>query len=1000
MPLWTSYPSFNEIIQELPIDGKPRDTYSIPDVYGKAIQFYLALENSYNQLNYKTEEVALWRGLIALLALKDYRDLPLDWKSVNLTDKNTFCNALQYTPVGYSAFSQNQAAQWNGSLFYALTWEKEEEEDLLIYSPATLVYPVADWHSILSKIPDVPCFNYTAKRFDDPADVLEVPEKKIVYYWLQGMDQKLSALVSNEVLATIRRHLDRYMDDLNVSLSQWEVSSMEPIKISKNGGMEGSIGNLDCTVGVTLKFGEKCIPAKRFFSEQLCCFETKEPSPFQNCSDSQNYKIRNKANWYALLPFAPSLRECTPQLAGGVDMTWIDRDDGPYIRVTMTMPSGMDAGMDLVKEYKVLDGGTEQEALPLEGPVLLKDAAVKCPSTSGELPLIAIWPGVICGAWKKYYVLIDDPYAIDTTLEVCGEGSESGENKYAIKVSYLPDAIPIERVRSGQRLSAGMVTPKISRVRQADAAQISADVAVDFGTSSTRVFAKIQGIDKKTEIKITNDNAFIVTGGSNKGVQNTLRGNFVPSEPSLEKLDHDRNPDIGKGLFSIYKRSSQKILNQAQPILDGLIYRAEVDENVENFKCFMPDLKWSVQYNETYLAAFIKQLCLHVMGYLHRNYHVTNITWYYSMPESLIKGSKETIKEIWEDQVQKYLESVSGSIKNHVPEFYMSESEAASRYFLFDEVGLANTDKGFLVVDIGGGSIDIALWQKDGQMKVMKWHTSVGVAGRRMFTRWITKHLKNLSSRATDSRLVGMTEAVLSNTMSDEVRTALVERILGLFAGDLKDEYKKEIQQHSSGWGTDLCAQVNLGVSLLMFALGCQVGQMISSKGLSIPGGEGSFVIAVGGTGSKILDWALCGDEIRESFFRAGTKFAKGCIPSKIEFQPSNDAKGEVARGLLETAVTVPDKPETNVEGTELDYHKAVKEFERTYNDQFGSGTDSRNLPKLKISKSHIANELKKYEGNRGDIVKVFMECLYECICMDYKGNPGTAPDSDGKEDK
>lgn len=995
MPLWRSYLDFSEAIQELPVKVKPKDTYSIPDVYGKAIQFYFALEDAYNQIHYDKEEVALWRGLIALLALKDHLDLPLNWEKVTLSGRDAFCNALQFTPAGFSAFPQGQKArQWDGSLFYVLRWYGKQAEDLLLYSPATLVYPVADWRSVFSGIPGIPCFNYADRRFDDPADVLEDHEKKIVYYWLDAMAKAFGSPDGGPVQATVRQHLNQYMKDLHVSLSSREVSCMKPTPISNDGGLDSSIGALNNTVDVVLEFKPDRIRAKSFFSEQLCCFVTSESNPFQNCSNSQKYKIRNRENWYALLPFHSSLRTHVPELAGGVEMAWVDRADGAYICVTMKMPSSMSAGMDLVKDYKVLDGGTQQEDLPLEGPVLRKDVAVKCPSSSGALPLIAVWPGTICNAWKEYYVLLEDPYTVGTTLEIYDKERDAGENKYAVKVNYLPGALPIERVRGSQRLSVGMITPQVSQAHQANTATISADVAVDFGTSSTRVFAKIQGGIDKLEIKISDDTSFIVTGGGNGGSRNTVRSNLVPFKASLESPDRDEN------LFSIYKRSSLAFLDTARPVLDGLIYRAEADENVESFKCFMPDLKWSVQHNQTYLAAFIKQLCLHVMVILHQKYSVNDITWHYSMPESLGEESQKIITNIWLVQVQDYLKHVSGEIKNHVNKCSVTESEAASRYFLFDEVGFANDEKGFLVVDIGGGSTDIALWQRTPKEKVMKWHTSVGVAGRMMFTRWIKKYLENLYGQPKDGPLKKMVEVVLSNTMSDEVQTALVERILGSFSDTLKKNYEEETNRHVSGWGMELCARINQAVSLLMFALGCQVGQMIFNKEFSIPAGEGSFVIAVGGTGSKILDWTLCSNETKEYFFRMGTKFSNGSIRSAIELQPSEQPKCEVARGLLETTVPTSGRPKTVREGSGLDYQKAVREFEKAYNEKFGTESDSNPwaLPKLKINKSHVANELKKYNGKQGDIVKVFMECIYECICMEHKEIPKAAPEGAGKE--
>ena len=99
---WKKYTEIGEIINELErIEGmyEPEEKYSIPDVYAKPIQFYLALKDAYDNQNYTRKEVFTWRGLIAMLALKDYLSLPLEWEYVKVkANKNIFNKALQHVP--------------------------------------------------------------------------------------------------------------------------------------------------------------------------------------------------------------------------------------------------------------------------------------------------------------------------------------------------------------------------------------------------------------------------------------------------------------------------------------------------------------------------------------------------------------------------------------------------------------------------------------------------------------------------------------------------------------------------------------------------------------------------------------------------------------------------------------------------------------------------------------------------------------------------------------
>lgn len=976
MALWKKYGNPLDAVGDMPIEGIPEDKHSIPDVYGKAIQLYFALKESYDHSEQPMEEVLLWRGLLALLALKDYLDFPLNWEKVSLQkDRSAFSSALQYVPQNFAVFPQNSQAAWNGSDFCVLTWGKEHEkkEDLLLYSPATLVYPVAAWRNIFSRLPGIRWFDREARRFADPVGVLEEHEKKIVFYWLQEMRRNVLQQ-SGEAATVVLHHLNNYITDLKINLTPCEARCMDWAEIEGSGECADAVGHLRQSVRVRLYFGKnEPFPANRFFAEQLCCFKIGDKNPFSRCADSERYAIQNGDNLYALLPLHSSLRKycLSHKLAGGVHMKRVTRNGQAFIRVGVKMPDTMYGALDLIKEYPLYD--KEPDDVPLQ-----KDIAVLCPSEDGKLPIIAIWPGKICKAWKKYYVFLEDPYSMNSSLEIGEAGSCAGGNSYAAQVSYMPEAIPIEKAAKKQRISIGMLTLPVSPIPDG-AAAVSADVAVDFGTSSTRVFYKISGQAEKCELHIMEDSPLIVMGG--RETWNVMRTNFVAPSPEGVAAPSEEN------LFSIYRRSTSDPMSKAEPILDGVIYRAEKSENVESYSYFMPDLKWGVCNNRTYFEAFIKQLCVHVMVILYKTQSVTHITWKYALPESMLDLDQNAMAEAW-TKIHGYLTDMAGSIQNTLAPRYIMESEAASRYFLFDKDGVANTEKGYLVADIGGGSSDIALWQGNAETNVMKWHSSVNIAGRRMFTQWIGLYLVHLSGMVNSEDLKAMVGAAFSSQISPEMRTALVERILNQYERDLKNAYDEEIKNQPAGWGTALCAKINLGVSMLMFAMGCQTGRLIHDGALAVPDGEGSFVIAVGGNGSKMLDWTRCRNGVWEFFFRKGAEFAKGPIDSTVEIQKSGDPKAEVAKGLLDTHTITAEASQTR-SGEELsvpDCLEAVKQFQKAYNQKFHARhTGVPALPKLEINFDHIANKLNQYKNCQqgmlqGGIVKIFMEYIYPCV--------------------
>lgn len=185
--IWKVCANVEEITSLFPAGSASGDPESTPDVYGKVIRFYSALKDADNN-NSMSKEVILWRGLVTLLAMQKYLGMPLAWRpSQDLSGSgNIFAKALLFPPkINRSSNTKNK---WNGTDFYVLRWEPynypEEAEDVLLYSPATLVYPTADWPGILSGIPHIKWFNYRSRQFFDPVDKLAEPEKKIVYFWL------------------------------------------------------------------------------------------------------------------------------------------------------------------------------------------------------------------------------------------------------------------------------------------------------------------------------------------------------------------------------------------------------------------------------------------------------------------------------------------------------------------------------------------------------------------------------------------------------------------------------------------------------------------------------------------------------------------------------------------------------------------------------------------------------------------------------------------------
>lgn len=965
--IWKRYDNIKDVAADIMGSvQKTENKHSIPDVYGRAIQFYFTMEDAYNRDKCDVKDIQLYRGLLAMIALQKVMEFPLFWEHVVLGNNvNAFHTALGYVPH-LSAF-RNQNAKWNGKDFYVLKWAGDSDDvgkDLLVYNPATLIYPVADIYKVLNDIPGIKWYDYKNSGFFNIVDRLSEPEIKIVYYWLERMESLLQTNkdVDHSITRVILYHLRQFKQELRVSLMDCEKSCFKLISIPNGKKLEEATGvqRIGSTVEVGWLQDEEFIDSNSFFSDQIFYFEINggKKNPFLQCRNQNAYQIQDKEGWYAFLPLGEKVRnQCGKySLENYITMTYVQREKDDIIKVRANLSKLASQWTDLYKEYRVCP---ENESTSKKNIAVLYGEIV---------PLIAVWPGEISEVWKKYYIMIDES-GRNGKLEISETDSCSGDNPYVKQINYVPYAIPLVRKDGKNTYSVGMVIPERQKTPSPDAAVVQAEVAVDFGTSSTRIFATINGREGKQEIHIAEDKPMVITDASKEKRLN-MKDYFV----SIDK--------VSDSLFSIYKRPTDKLKKDVMPILDGVIYQSGNNENPGQDKRFMTDLKWSVLYNRKYYSAFIKQLCLHCSHWLYQNYKVNSITWRYAIPYSMDDAGKESMQSSWNNEISAYLNEMSEKITHKIVETYVIESEAASRYFLSDgQHPRVNAEKGFLVVDIGGGSTDVALWQDCNKNVQMKWHTSIQVAGRLMFTRWFLKYLDQFKAYATPtSELSGMIDYVMGMKKDDSMQTVLAERILNGYYDEIFSQYYEECgKAGKDSWTMQFCTKVTQTIFLLMFALGYQIGYMIEKKIFNVPEGKGSFIIVFAGKGSAILNWVEHGENNTnlKDVFLAGVQCAGATLTTHIEIHNNKWPKTEVARGMLESN---PHVQMENVQDTVgiVDINSGVhilQALERTYNEVFLN--KNNNLGSLSFDENRIANLLDAYSKKECQVIKYFMEIIY-----------------------
>ena len=219
------------------------------------------------------------------------------------------------------------------------------------------------------------------------------------------------------------------------------------------------------------------------------------------------------------------------------------------------------------------------------------------------------------------------------------------------------------------------------------------------------------------------------------------------------------------------------------------------------------------------------------------------------------------------------------------------------------------------------------------------------------------------------------------NRTTPALRRTLIEMLLDANCSILLDNYRQNCLNSQSGWGMELRKEINLSISFLMFALGYQVGALISSGGFDVPDGLGAFTIAFGGRGSKILEWRGYERDLLINVFKKGLSKAGAQKTFEVEIEISSSPKCEVARGLLVDRPPEAFSPNpVNIRIDIAKYLNAAESFQEAFNTTF-QDAKTKNRPlsdSRKINRNRLAAQIEKAENQ--EIVNVFMEIIFNCF--------------------
>jgi hypothetical protein len=321
-------------------------------------------------------------------------------------------------------------------------------------------------------------------------------------------------------------------------------------------------------------------------------------------------------------------------------------------------------------------------------------------------PFLALWPDFEAKDWKHHFCISQKPTA---TPELRFEPYVSKIEKKAEKPEQAPEFVLWKSAESPEAISclwqeksAGLIL--IRKLDKVPSLSESWKVSVDFGTSNTSVF--YQGSEDEKPLPLIFENRCVTfTKRADEAPQTRfLTTSFLP-------------PTKASGIFST-NFGAFLGLREGEPIFDGVIFFADITqfapwlESLEKRQgFFVPNLKWTTdQTKRQYISTFLRQLFLMIAAEA-RSRGVKEINLCWSYPSAFTPRMFKDLDSAWKTLREIYAKDFD-FLKPQLKE-PQTESVAVCSYLVKDRIAAPSAHTTALVViDLGGGTSDIAIWLK------------------------------------------------------------------------------------------------------------------------------------------------------------------------------------------------------------------------------------------------------------------------------------------------
>ncbi|MBR4151609.1 MAG: hypothetical protein IKT98_01460 [Selenomonadaceae bacterium] len=894
---------------------------SIPDIWARPLLFKMALfdfEPTKQLVTGLHEKVrGEWRALLAMLALKNFKQLDLRAEQVNLLENNSDLAEILKSLAPTDSLTGDKSA-WLTDIYIIYF----NGLPIAMTSPTTLVTCAADYENTFSGKIFTP-WSLNQRTLTDPIRFLSPVELSALKIWLENLYTKIQSLkvkaneISNSILKCIADYerdvaaaqtqatenfelvasnlnlhvgIARILDDtIKGREPRFEDSAVRLINDKKNlllispelvkdfARFEGvdparlvvwqGISANEITddklsdrkkVGRTVLKGTEFRRPEDFFHKRMAV--TEPANAFPNSIKIQGSDSLTEKDLTPILPIKRELLEIFSPEDISARLSISDDKENFYLHFNFPLSGVEGKG----KNFRWTKAYPKRELIYIDQ----------------EVPVIELYPDFRRADWENYFLYYENYRAQSDDDELAADiyfvepyGLKTQENfltnRFTAKLDDFPEILickynPSPHAGKKPYEIGAIMLNKPKKVERNT--NLTWKIGVDFGTSSTMVFfAENQNSPRPLNFS---PHLFQVTASG--GARTQTYRHFIPSQM----------PARADGSFlSIFHLLNVGESKNIRPLQDGHVFLLS-SENTRVFEQFSAqidaNLKWQDddrQRRKT--AAYIKQICLQAAAEAFSK-GASDIEWNFSYPTAFSQAQKVSFQEICRESIP--------NPRPLTPETLYSESKAAAYHFNKLDGKAGNFAQGAICVDIGAGTTDISVIS--GEPPRIVYHTSIRYAARQMF-----KPIYDNYELFADEKI--------SDKLNDETkRQAVID-------ADMREHSDKYLADLKFKTGKEQIKNVLQAAQFATAGLFHYLGELINVlhdyghyREEKIPH------VFVGGNGARIFKWLTGGAELDGNIYlnvleNIFVQAAKLQNYKKFYLHLSPQPKIEVAAGMI-----------------------------------------------------------------------------------------------------